>query len=107
MNSLTKLVNLASRGQLPIFVAPVFCSATLTALNKKTGIRHIAVGEVIRRLVTKCIAKEAFAEAVGLFGAKQLGVAVRGGAERFNLRKNGEQKVEAYSKSISETHLIG
>ena len=60
MNSLTKLVNLASRGQLPRFVAPAFCSATLTALNKKkTGIRPIAVGEVIRRLVAKCIAKEA------------------------------------------------
>ena len=46
MNSLTKLVNLANRGQLPSFVA--FCSATLTALNKKkTGIRTIAVGEVL------------------------------------------------------------
>ena len=33
-NSLTKIVNLASRGQLPSFVAPVFCSATLTALKK-------------------------------------------------------------------------
>ena len=82
MNSLTKLVNLASRGQLPSFVAPAFCSATLTALNKKkTGIRPIAVGEVIRRLVAKCIAKEAAIEAVELFGSKQLGVAVKGGAE--------------------------
>ena len=80
--SLTKLVNLASRGQLPSFVAPAFCSATLTALNKKkTGSRPIAVGEVIRRLVAKCIAKEAAIEAVELFGAEQLGVAVRGGAE--------------------------
>ena len=58
MNSLTKLVNLASRGKLPRFVAPAFCSAILTALNKnKTGIRPIAVDEVIRRLVAKCIAK--------------------------------------------------
>ena len=82
MNSLTKLVNLASRGQLPSFVAPAFCSATLTALNKKkTGIRPIAVGEVIRRLVAKCIAKETAIEAVELFGSKQLGVAVKGGAE--------------------------
>ena len=82
MNSLTKLVNMASRGQLPSFVAPAFCSATLTALNKKkTGIRPIAVGGVIRRLVAKCIAKEAAIEAVELFGSKQLGVAVKGGAE--------------------------
>ena len=71
MNSLTKLVNLASRGQLPSFVTPVFCSATITALKiKKTGIRPIAVVEVIRRLVAKCIAKEAAIEAVELFGTK-------------------------------------
>ena len=82
MNSLTKLVNSASRGQLPSFVAPAFCSATLTALNKKkTAISPIAVGEALRRLVAKCIAKELAIEAVELFGAKQLGVAVRGGAE--------------------------
>ena len=82
MNSLTKSVNLAKRVQLPSFVAPVFCSATFTALNKnKTGIRPIAVGEVIRRLVAKFIAKEAAIEAVELFGAKQFGVAVRGGAK--------------------------
>ena len=82
MNSLTNLVNLASRGQLPSFVAPAFCSATLTALNKKkTGIRPIAVGDVIRRLVAKCIAKEAAIEAFELFGSKQLGVVVKGGAE--------------------------
>ena len=63
-------------------MAPALCSATLTALNKKkTAVRPIAVGEVIRRLVAKCIAKEATIEAVELFGAKQLGVAVRGRAE--------------------------
>ena len=82
MNSLAKLVNLASRGQLASFVAPAFRKATLTALNKKkTGVRTIAVGEVIRRLVAKCIAKEAAIEAVEVFGSKQLGVAVKGGAE--------------------------
>ena len=82
MNYLTNLKNLASRGPLLSFVAPAFCSATLTALNKKkTGIRPIAAGEVIRCLIAKCIAKEAAIEAVELFGAKQLGVALRGGAE--------------------------
>ena len=86
MNSLTKLVNLASRGQIPSFVALAFCSATLTALNKKkTGIRPIAVVEVIRLLFAKCIAKEAAIEAVELFGSKQLGVAVKGGAESSHL----------------------
>ena len=82
MNSLTKLVNSASRGQLSSFVAPAFCRATLTALNKKkNAIRPIAVGEALRHLLAKCISKELAIEAAELFGAKQLGVAVRGGAE--------------------------
>ena len=46
ITSLTKLVNLASRGQLPEFVAPILCIATLTALKKlKDGVHPIAVGE--------------------------------------------------------------
>ena len=82
ITSLTKFVNLASRGQLPEFVAPILCSATLTALKKlKGGVRPIAVGEVIRRLIAKCIAREANSEAADLFNTKQLGVAVKGGAE--------------------------
>ena len=43
----TKLVNLASRGQLPPLFDPIFCSASLTALKKtKRGVRPIAVAEV-------------------------------------------------------------
>ena len=37
ITSITKLVNLASRGQLPSFAAPTFCSASLTALKKTKG----------------------------------------------------------------------
>ena len=82
ITSITKFVNLASRGQLPEFVAPILCSATLTALKKlKGGVRPIAVGVVIRRLIAKCIAREANSEAADLFNTKQLGVAVKGGAE--------------------------
>ena len=44
---ITKPMNLASRGQLTVSVASVFCSASLTALKKfKGGVRPIAVGEV-------------------------------------------------------------
>ena len=69
-------------GQQPSFVAPSFCRASLTALKqKKSAVRPIAVGEIIRRLVAKCIAKEAASEIVDLFGVKQLGIAVKGGAE--------------------------
>ena len=94
-------------------MAPAFCSATLTALNKKkTGSRTIAVGEVIRRIVAKCIAKESAIEAVELFGVKQLRVAVKGGAKsvvhaiNLTFKKIMWTKCGAYSKLISETHLI-
>ena len=82
ITSLTKFVNLAKRGQLPEFVAPILCSATLTALKKlKTGARPIAVGEVTRRLIAKCTAREANSEPDELFNTKQLRVAVRAGSE--------------------------
>ena len=75
-------MNLARRGQLPSLVAPTFCSASLTALKKtKGGVRPIAVGEVLRCLIAKCIAQEANSEAVELFSSGQLGVTVKCGAE--------------------------
>ena len=37
ITSLKKFVNLASRGQLPKFVAHILCSATITALKKLKG----------------------------------------------------------------------
>ena len=82
ITSLTKFVNLASRGELPEFVAHILCSATLTALKKlKGGVRPIAVGEVIRGLIAKCIVREANSEAVAPFNTTQLSVAVNSGAE--------------------------
>ena len=47
----------------------------------KGGVRPFAVGEVIRRLIAKCIAREANSDVADLFNTKQLGVAVKGGAE--------------------------
>ena len=43
--------------------------------------RPIAVGEVFRSQIAKCIAQEASSEAVQLFSSSQLGVAVKCGAE--------------------------
>ena len=59
INSLTKLVNLASRGQLPSFAASAFCSATLTALKtKKTGIRPVAVRKLFGALLPSALQKK-------------------------------------------------
>ena len=63
-------------------VAPVFCSASLTALKKLKGdVRPIAVGEVLQHLVAKCIAKQTQTESAELFSSKQLGVGVKVGVE--------------------------
>ena len=82
ITSITTLVNLASRSQLLVPVAPVFCSAFLTALSKlKCGVRPIASGEVLLRLIAKCIVKQTQTESAKLFSYKQLGLGVKDGAE--------------------------
>ena len=70
---LTKLVNISCRGELPEFVSQALCSASLSALlKKKSGILPIADGEVLRRLIAKCLAKEANLGAEELFQSLQL-----------------------------------
>ena len=72
MTSVTKFLNLLKKSQLAGFVAPNFCSDSMTALKKKkSGIRHIVVVEVIRHLVARCNTKEAANETVNLFGCCQ------------------------------------
>ena len=82
ITSITELVKLASRGHFPVSMAPVFCTASLVALKQlKGGVGLIAVGEVLRRLVAKCIAKQTQKKSAELFLSKQLCVGVKGGAE--------------------------
>ena len=70
-----------SRGLFPAFISKARCCASLTALSKKKGgVRSIAVGEVLRRLIAKCLLTEAIEE----FDSLQLGVGVSGGAESVN-----------------------
>ena len=79
---LTKLVNVSCRGELPESVSQALCSASLSALlKKKSGVHPTAVGEVLRKLIAKCLAKGANLEAKELFQSLQLGVGVKGGAE--------------------------
>ena len=79
---LTKFLNISCLGEFPEFVSQTLCSASLSALLKKKGsIRPIAVGEVLRRLIAKFLAKEAKLEAKELLQSLQLGLGVKGGAE--------------------------
>ena len=84
---LTKAVNLFLSGQVPREFAPFVAGASLFALDKtKDGVfdvRPIAAGEIIRRLVAKCLCATHKKDAERFFEpAGQFGVACASGAER-------------------------
>ena len=82
LESLNRVVNILAAGQAPSSLSPWLCSANLFATAKpKGGVRPIAVGEVLRRLTAKCLAKAANAEARDFLCPHQLGVATSGGLE--------------------------
>ena len=80
LHNLTALVNTMMKGKVPSSVAPYLCGARLHAANKKTGgIRPIAVGNLLRRLTSKCAASSLASKAASLLSPHQLGVGVPGG----------------------------
>ena len=82
IGALTSLVQKLSSGQVPAEVTPHLCGATLLACKKKGGgLRPIAVGEVLRRLVSKCLSFVLRQKAVSVLSPLQLGVGVKGGCE--------------------------
>ena len=83
LNALTSFVNLMVAGSIPDEVAPFICGANLfAALKKDGGHRPVAVGDIYRRLTSKCAAfKFTPAAADILKPCHQLGVGVRGGVE--------------------------
>jgi hypothetical protein len=69
-------------GLAPRELAPFIAGAPLMALVKAGGgLRPIAIGETIRRLVSKCCCEATTEEAKVIFGPLQVGVATQGGAE--------------------------
>jgi hypothetical protein len=69
-------------GHLPEEAAPYFSGARLFGGKKKDGgIRPIAVGNITRRLVSKCFSFALSEKAARLLALFQLGVGVRGGCE--------------------------
>ena len=82
LTTLTSLVNLLAAGRAPPSVLPHLCGATLLASPKKSGgHRPIAVGEVLRRLTSKCLASTSRRSAISSLTPLQLGVGVKGGCE--------------------------
>ena len=77
IQSLHSVVNLLCSGSVPFPVIPHLCGASLTALRKKSGgLRPIAVGEVLRRLVSKCLLRVSILTAIRLLSPLQVGVGI-------------------------------
>jgi hypothetical protein len=82
LHALTKVINLLCSGHVPADVIPHLCGASLFAHKKKGGgLRPIAVGEVLRRLTSKCISRAVRGEALRVLAPLQMGVGVSLGCE--------------------------
>ena len=80
--ALSEVVRLLCAGRAPVEVVPHLCGATLLPCQKKGGgLRPIAVGEVLRRLTSKCLSHAVQSEAYSTLTPLQVGVGVKGGCE--------------------------
>ena len=82
LSALTRFINLLASGSVPPSVVPHLCGATLLALHKKSGgLRPIAVGEVLWRLASKCLANIVCSQILSSLSPLQMGIGVKGGCE--------------------------
>ena len=82
LQGLVGVVNLLCRGCVAPSVRPHLCGATLLACQKKGGgLRPIAVGEVLRRLTSKCVSRAVHAESISALSPLQVGVGIPHGCE--------------------------
>ncbi len=73
---------LVLEGRVPAEIRPFFFGASLVALEKKSGgIRPIAVGCTLRRLVANIAGQMVVEDMANLLSPRQLGYGVRNGAE--------------------------
>src|SRR2546425_1007861 len=81
-DALADFANLALRGGVPSIVRPSFFGATLLPFVKKSGgLRPVAVGLTLRRLVAKAASSAVSSACASFFAPFQLGVGTKGGAE--------------------------
>jgi hypothetical protein len=79
LEALVSLVNKLASGRAPSTFATWLCYASLAKQNG--GVRQIAVGGVIRRLVAKCLMARVKQSAQALLTPLQMGIPVQGGSE--------------------------
>jgi hypothetical protein len=79
---LTGVVNLLCVGRALRVVVPHLCGAyLLLCRGNDGGIRPIAVGEVLRRLTSKCAARAVLSNALQLLSPLEVGVGLPGGCD--------------------------
>jgi len=83
VQALAQLARLWVEGSLPVHHGPVWCGANLIPLVKRdNGVRPVAVGDTLRRLVGKVLLATPLArEQVGALHPVQVGVGVRNATE--------------------------
>ena len=82
LQSLSDFSNLVLSGGVPEDFRPFFFGANLFAFSKlKGGIRPIAVGKTLRRLVAKCAQRKLLEKRVAKYGVMQLGRGIPRGCE--------------------------
>jgi len=82
LTSLQNFCNLLLSGNVPEHIKAILFGASLIALEKPSGgIRPIAVGMTLRRLVAKCAAHIVKEKIKSVLLPEQLGVSVKSGAE--------------------------
>ena len=82
LSALVSLVTLVLEGKTPPSIRPFFFEARLTALTKKSGgVRPIAVGCTLRRLISKCACLHALASIPDVLAPHQLGFGIAAGVE--------------------------
>ena len=82
LSYLTLFIKLVLEGDVPVSARPYFFGANLVALGKKDGgVRPIAVGCTLRRLVAKVAGRGVMEEMGALLSPRQLGYGVKKGTE--------------------------
>ena len=82
VSSLAAFAALVLSGEVPVSIRPFFFGANITALQKKDGgIRPIAVGCTLRRLVAKVAGARVMEEMGALLAPRQLGYGTKLGSE--------------------------
>ena len=82
LSKLSRIAEYIARAQIPHDIANALCSGALTAIPKPAGgIRGIVAGEVMKRLVSKTLAKQFMSEFQRTCHSHQFGLNTRAGTD--------------------------